>query len=308
MEAQLRGSGHATGSQFRISSGGAEAVITELAAALRIYRRHGIDLAQPFGVESAPPGASGILLAPWPNRVADGRWMLDGAVQQLDITERARGHASHGLLRNTGYACVAQESDFVTLRAEIFPQHGYPLRLTHEATYRLDADGHLEVRQSLHNRGPRRAPVALGAHPYLCLGDLPSGELVLRLAAETWLEADDRLIPIRARPVAGDTDFRAGSRVGDHRIDRTYTGLSAVENGRFEHALEARDGRSVVLWADAAFPYVHVFITEVMPGREVSITVEPMTAPANALNSGEGLIWLEPGARLSGNWGIRSCL
>lgn len=308
MEAQQHGFGPATGRQFSISSGGAEAVITELAAALRIYRRNGIDLAQPFGEESAPPGASGILLAPWPNRVADGRWMLEGAVQQLDITEPVLGHASHGLLRNTGYACVAQASDAVTLRAEIFPQHGYPLRLTHEATYRLDADGHLEVCQSLHNCGPHRAPVALGAHPYLCLGDLPTEDLVLRLAADTWLETDDRLIPTGSRPVAGDTDFRAGSRVGDHRINRAYTGLSAAENGRFEHTLEAPDGRSVALWADAVFPYVHVFITDGMPGRDVSIAVEPMTAPANALNSGEGLIWLEPGARLTGKWGITSCL
>ncbi len=30
-----------------------------------------------------------------------------------------------------------------------------------------------------------------------------------------------------------------------------------------------------------------------------------MTAPANALNSGEGLRWLEPDETWTGTWGIR---
>lgn len=308
MEAQQHESGHATGRQFSIAAGGAEAVITELAAALRIYRRNGVDLAQPFEAESMPPGASGILLAPWGNRVKDGRWELEGEAQQLDITEYSTGHASHGLLRNAGYTCLEHTADSVTLSAEIFPQHGFPLRLTHEARYRLDANGHLEVRQSLYNHGPRRAPVSFGAHPYLCLGEVPTQDLVLRLAADTWLETDDRLIPIGSRPVSGPTDFRAGQLIADQRINRAYTGLAAGDSGRFEHSLTAPDGRGVALWSDAAFPYVHVFITEGMPGRDVSIAVEPMSAPANALNSGDGLIWLETGEQLTGNWGITSCL
>jgi aldose 1-epimerase len=32
--------------------------------------------------------------------------------------------------------------------------------------------------------------------------------------------------------------------------------------------------------------------------------VEPMTAPANALNSGEGLAWIGAGGRLAAAWGI----
>ena len=35
-----------------------------------------------------------------------------------------------------------------------------------------------------------------------------------------------------------------------------------------------------------------------------AIAVEPMTAPADALNSGLGLRWIEPGASWSGHWGI----
>jgi aldose 1-epimerase len=35
-----------------------------------------------------------------------------------------------------------------------------------------------------------------------------------------------------------------------------------------------------------------------------SIAVEPMTCPANAFRSGEGLLRLEPGGAFTGTWGI----
>ena len=44
------------------------------------------------------PAYRGALLAPWPNRVVDGRYTFDGEEQQLPLTEPERGHALHGLL------------------------------------------------------------------------------------------------------------------------------------------------------------------------------------------------------------------
>jgi aldose 1-epimerase len=37
----------------------------------------------------------------------------------------------------------------------------------------------------------------------------------------------------------------------------------------------------------------------------VALAVEPMTAPANALNTGEGVRWLEPEETWTVQWGIR---
>src|SRR3954452_14242197 len=139
----------ATGEQFEISRGGARAVVTELAGCLRLFECDGVQLTETFGDGDIRPGAAGILLAPWPNRVAGGQWLLHGSPQQLDITEPARGNASHGLLRNTGYRPVSRSESSIVLRAEIFPQHGYPFRLTHEASYAIDAGGGLMVTQSL---------------------------------------------------------------------------------------------------------------------------------------------------------------
>ncbi|GAA3703319.1 aldose 1-epimerase family protein [Arthrobacter ginkgonis] len=297
-----------TGRQFTIRNGGAEATITELAAALRTYRRQGTDLVQPFSADELPPGGSGILMAPWGNRVRDGKWLLDGKVQQLDLTEPSRGNASHGLLRNTGYAVASAAPDAVTLAGEIFPQHGFPFRMRHTATYALDAGGHLSVRQELANLGRATAPAAFGAHPYLRVGDVPVEDLVLTVRGQRRLVADERLIPVGEEAVSGDTDFRGGKRVGDVRVDVAITELEAGPDGRYEHVLAAPGGRRVALWADKTFPYAHIFVTDTYRGEPLAVAVEPMSAPADALNSGRSLAWLETGESLVGTWGIRSWL
>ena len=297
----------ATGPQYEISRGGARAVVASLAGALRRYTVNGVDLVQTYPDSAIPPSANGILLAPWPNRTADGRWILEGKTQQLDITEPSRGHASHGLLRNTGYTVREHVPDAVELSAEIFPQHGYPFHLVHEVRYSLDADGGLRVRQGLRNLGARSAPFALGAHPFLRLGEVPTEDLVLQVDAGTRLSTDAALIPNGHVPAEGSDDLRSGKRVGELDLDAAFTDLTP-RDGLFRHRLTAPDGRSVQLWAEAEFCYVHVFVTDKFPGRDCAVALEPMTAPANCFNSGEGLRWLEPGAEFSAVWGILAAL
>ena len=130
-----------TGEQFHLRHDGAhgtvEATITEVAAALRQLSVDGHALVQGFPRESTPPFGHGIVLAPWPNRVRDGRWVHEGKAMQLDITEVERGNAIHGLLRNTPYRVVEKWDDSVTLGAAIVPQHGWPFHLWTTVQYAL---------------------------------------------------------------------------------------------------------------------------------------------------------------------------
>ncbi|QCU79479.1 aldose epimerase [Citricoccus sp. SGAir0253] len=295
----------ATGTQYGLRRGGAEVTVTSLAGALRRYEVHGTPLVETYGADELPPSGCGIQLSPWPNRVRDGRWVLDGTTQQLDLTEPSRSNASHGLLRNTAFHAVEHTDHRVVLRGEIHPQHGYPFRLTHQVAYALDEAGALTVHQRLTNHSARPAPLAFGAHPFLRIGDVPSEDLTLTLAASTRLVADDRLIPTGSVPVAGTgEDFRGGRRVGTGLLDAAFTDLAPGTDGRHHHVLAAPDGRSVELWAEAAYRYVHVFFTDRIPGRPRAVALEPMTAPADALNSGHGLAWTAPGESLSAAWGI----
>jgi aldose 1-epimerase len=302
-----------TGIQYDLTlqtpSGTARAVVTQVAAGLRAYSVNGIDLVETFDESVQPPMAAGIVLAPWPNRIRDGQWTQGGVTRQLALTEPARQNAIHGLLRFAAYREVSRQSDSVTLGATVFPQSGYPFHLETEVTYALTDDG-LNVTHRLQNVGTEAAPVAVGAHPYLKIGDVPTGELVVRVDAATHLDVDDRLNPTGETPVDGTRfDLRAGVAVGELDLDDGFGGVGSTG----EHTLTAADGRRVTLWGDENLRYVQVFTPRIFPVstagvepiRGQAIAIEPMTAPADAFNSGAGLRWLAPGEQWIVRWGIR---
>jgi aldose 1-epimerase len=64
---------------------------------------------------------------------------------------------------------------------------------------------------------------------------------------------------------------------------------------------------AVTLWGDESFGWTQVFTAkgeDDFTGGVRGIAVEPMSCPANAFNSGEGLVVLEPGQSWTGTWGI----
>lgn len=301
----LPGAAAATGTQFTLRRGGATAVVTALAAGLRHYDRGGVELVESYPLDTIAPGAAGITLAPFANRVDGGLWELDGAPQQLDITEVPRNNAIHGLLRNTGYQALESSEGHVLLEAVIHPQHGYPILARHQVRYELGAGGELRVAQTLINDSARPAPFVLGAHPYFTIGGVAPEELAITLNAEEYLTASERMIPTGTVPVSGKFDLRAGRPVPESLMDTAFTSL-VTDDGVARHTLSAPDGRSVGLWHDGSVSHVHVYITEDFPGRSLAIAMEPMTGPANAFNSGDGLRWLAPGESFTMNWGIVS--
>ena len=301
-----------TGEQFELHREGAggtvTATVTELAASLRSLRVDGVPLVQEYAAElGPPPGGAGIVLVPWPNRVAGARWTLDGAEQRLDVTEPKTGNASHGLLRNTGYAVLERSASAITLGATVFPQHGWPFLLETSVRYAV-AEAGLKVTHTLVNSSSARAPVAVGAHPYLCVGHVPVEDLLVTVAATTYAETDERGIPRRDLPVDGTPfDLRRGARLGDVQLDTAYSGLHQ-DGGRHRHRLQAPDGSGVELWTEPAFGHVQVYTNRSFPGADgprLAVALEPLTAPANALNTGTGLTWLEPDERWSVSWGLR---
>jgi aldose 1-epimerase len=299
-----------TGEQFVLetstASGDVQATITAVAAGIRTLSINGIDLVPPFGEDQSPPSGAGIVLVPWPNRIRDGKWSHDGVEHQLAITEPKYHNAIHGLLRYTEYTAIDRERDSVTLSARIYPQLGYPFLLRTAVHYELVADG-LRVTHFVENLGADPAPVAIGTHPFLKIGGVPTEDLVLRLEAASHIEVDDRLLPTGEVPVDGtEWDFREGRRVGDVSLDDAFGELSS-DDGQVEHRLTAPDGRRVSIWADDEFGYVQVYTTRAFPGEDgdVAIAIEPMTAPAEAFNSERGLRWLGPGEEWELSWGIR---
>ncbi len=301
-----------TGQQFSLSSvvdgKRLRATVTEVAAGLRELVYDGVDLVEPFAEDARPARAQGIVLAPWGGRVAGGDWRHEGAVQQLAITERDKGNASHGLLRFSPYRALEHTESRLVLAATIHPQTGWPFLLDTTVTYEL-ADSGLVVTHEAVNVGTERAPWACGAHPYLAVGDTPAERLTLTVPAARVFNAV-RQIPTDETLVdamdAAAPDLRDGRRLAELDIDHNYAGLEFVDGVATSSLLDDA-GRGAELWQDDAFGFTVVFTPREFPaasGPKHAAAVEPMSAPANALNSGIGLVWLEPGERWTGRWGI----
>lgn len=300
-----------TGEQFaltrQVEGFTSRVIVTEVAAALRQFSLNGIDLVEPYEESSTPPSGAGIVLVPWPNRVKDAQWMLDGQLEQLAVTEPAKGNAIHGLLRYTAYRVAEHSEHALTVSATVYPQPGYPFLLDTSVRYELVDDG-LHISHTITNVGDAKAPVAVGAHPYLKIGDVPTGDLTVRVNAGTHFAVDDHLNVVSEHPVFGTPfDLRGGSRVADLQVDDGWGGVTIVD-GEGSHTLSAPDGRTVSLWGDEHFGYVQVYTSRSFhtpTASDVAIAIEPMTAPANALNSGVGLRWVAPGETWTVRWGIR---
>ena len=310
--AVVRPTAPVSGRQFVLENGGARAEVGSLAAVLRSLTVDGIHLTEPIGDDVIAPMGCGIVLAPWPNRVRDALWHLDGEPQQLDITEPPRRNAIHGLLRNTAYRVLAQDASSVTLGALIAPQHGWPFLLDTSVRYQVEPDG-LTVTHGVQNLSSRRAAWAVGAHPYFRVGDVPVEQLTVTLTAEVRIQLDERSNPATQHPVddpdaGGPGDLRAGLPLAGLTLDSPY-GRLANRDGRADVAwLTAPDGSTTTLWADPAFGWIQAYTPQEFPrptGPGPAVALEPMTAPPDALNSGTGLIWLEPGESWSASWGVR---
>ena len=298
-----------SGEQYELRHGDQRAVVTEVGGTLRRYQVAGRDFLDGFAADEMPTGGRGQVLLPWPNRIAGGTYTFAGRINQLALGEPRHGNASHGLTRWQPWRLVEQAADRVTLALTVFPQSGYPFALALELAYHL-SDAGLSVRTTARNVGATALPYGAGHHPYFTVGTPTIDDALLRLPATTRLLTDDRLIPIGREAVAGTPfDFRAPRRIGDLSLDTCFADLLPDTDGLTRIVLARADGAPrLTLTLDAAYRFAQVYSGDNLPdpaARRRGLAIEPMTCPANAFNSGEGLLILQPGESHSAVWGAR---
>ena len=298
-----------TGAQYDLSAGDFRAAITELGAGLRRLEHRGQPVIVGYEPDMLPPGGAGQLLCPWPNRVDGGRYTIDGAHYQLDLSEPANENAIHGLTRWLSWAPGpgSAAEDEITLRNVLLGHQGYPFCLEFDASYRLDADRGLEVSISARNIGSLAAPYGTGSHPYLTAGAATVDECELELPAGLWQPIGERGIPYDSpQDVIGtEFDFRAAKRIGITQLDSALTGLTREADGRARARLTGPRAQ-VTLWAGPGYEWLQVFTGDTLDSshRRKAVAIEPMTCPPNAFVSGVDLLMLEPGDSVTHTWGI----
>lgn len=229
-------------------------------------------------------------LYPFPNRLRDGQYLWQGKHYQFPLNDEATGNAIHGMLLGASMQLqsVHLGVDAVSVSCAYTDQgtnSSYPFPFHIEITYSLTRKGVFSARVDLENRGPVPAPFGLGWHPYFRVGEEPVDTWKLQVPQGEVALVDERMLP-----------------TGAYRQLLIGPELQAIEKRTFDSCLrlktepatlELRGSRGVIHWKQTNFPFLQLFTPEVRN----SIAIEPMTCGVDALNTGEGLLVLAPGAR-----------
>ncbi len=216
----------------------------------------------------------GAIIGRYGNRIARGRFALDGVTHQLATNDGA--HHLHGGAR--GFDKVAWEGSGFTHRRGVgvafrhTSPHGdehYPGALAAKVSYTLTDRGELAVEYRA--TADRPTPVNLTHHGYFNLAGAGGGTVLgheLTVAADHFTPVGAGLIPTGAvAPVAGTPfDFRAPTPIGA-RIDAADEQLRHA--GGYDHnfVITRRDGEALAYAAR---------LTEPSSGRTLDVyTTEP---------------------------------
>lgn len=236
------------------------------------------------------------ILFPFPNRLRFGRFVFDGKVYQLPLTESSGTHAIHGFTpRHPWRVTGAEAADHhAAVTGEFRLSVDFPEALTYwpadfalAVTYRLFPD-RLRVEGRVANVDTRPLPWGLGYHPYFrvptAVGADVSGYAVRAAGTRVW-EADGGLPTGVRRPVFGETDFRPGRRVDDLTLDTLFGavgGFRADPGGLCEiaHLSAPPAAGAVSVWVSAEFRELLLFT----PPHRRAVAVEPYTCSTDAAN------------------------
>ncbi|MGD9734988.1 MAG: aldose 1-epimerase [Solirubrobacterales bacterium] len=244
-------------------------------------------------------------LHPWANRLAARRFELAGRAVDLDrpglpLKRDAAGLPMHGLLTAIGGWEVERhretEEGGVLIASFDFAGHvvlmeAFPF--AHRVELRVELDGaELRIATTVRAGEQGPVPIAFGFHPYLRLPGLPRGQWVMEAPVRERLLLDERALPTGAREAVEI----ATAPLADRHYDDAFTAPPAGA----PFALEG-GGRRLELRLGEGYRFSQVYA----PAETDAVAFEPMTAPTNALVSGEDLPLLEPGESFTASFSIR---
>lgn len=289
-----------------LSAGPYTAAIDVVGATVRLLRHGDHDLVASYPAGKIRPLYRGATIAPWPNRIPDGRYSFADEEFQLPVNEVDRQHALHGLVHWIRWDVTDVGPAHVVLEHNLVPQQGYPFPLHLTAVYRLTTGG-LQATVTAVNTGSGPAPYGYCPHPYLVAGPGTVDGWSLELPAGLRLDTDERLCPLGTVPVdSADSDFRNPAVIGDRQIDHAFTALFRDAGGRATVRVRAPGGSGVQLTFGPWAPWVQVHTAD-RPEPEYNragLAVEPMSCPPDAFNSAQDLVVLQPDDRHVAEWTI----
>jgi aldose 1-epimerase len=237
-----------------------------------------------------------IHLAPFPNRIQDGKYFFEGNYYQLPINKPKENNAIHGFVWNKKFEVINSnaEKDFASVTLKYIYDGGeagypFPFELLFEYTLKENS---FSLNFSAVNTGSNNMPFGYGWHPYFTFGNNVE-HLQLQLPECNVLETDIRLIP-----TGNSKNYNSFQQPENIDITEFDTAFELTGNKDFFETklFSAETNKTISIQQSNVFKYLQVYI----PPNRHCIAIEPMTCPANAFNSEEGLIVLQPKQNYSG--------
>lgn len=281
---------------FSIRSGLYSAKVRTRGGGLNELKYGDRNLVEPY-VENDPiPRYRGNVLAPWPNRIRDGRYSFEGRDFQAPVNETKRSCALHGLVLDLNWQVSESSPTSISLVTTLEESESYPSALRCLVTYQLSEEGLLWTFDAT-NIGDSRAPYGASIHPHLIADSaVKIDECTLTMPASSYMEIDPvRFLPIGVQSVEeGNFDFRKPVTIGDRFIDHAFLIDKGASDSRVE--LRAPSGLGVWMESDSKAKWIQIHTTdrELAEESRICLAVEPMTCPPDAFNSGTDVIYLEP--------------
>jgi aldose 1-epimerase len=257
---------------------------------LHAYRDTGAVMGVPF-------------LHPWANRLARDELVVQGRRVRLPgpplVRRDEHGLPIHGMLgAHPGWSVHQVDADGHAARlvagfdfaadAGLLAAFPFPHELVVDAAL---SPRSLRIATTVRATGPGAVPIAFGYHPYLRLPASDRAEWQVRMPSRRHLELDDNGLPTGRGGLRGSTAFPLGHAGFDDGYDRIEDGAGfSVSAG----------GREIAVTHERGYPAAQVF----SPAAAPFICFEPMTAPANALCSGDGLRFVAPGESFTAAFSI----
>ena len=140
-------------------------------------RRGGVPLMPDTRLPGAELGAASFLMAPYSNRVADGRFSFEGRAYEL---ANAANHAIHGDVRKRPWRMLHSDAGLLRLAFASADHAGFnwPWPLSLEMTMAVDGPV-FSTSVSLRNEGRAVMPAGMGLHPYFSRHLTREGEPVI---------------------------------------------------------------------------------------------------------------------------------
>lgn len=245
---------------------------------------------QPPDPALLPRGHGSFIMAPWPNRIRDGRLVaLDG---EHILPVNSGLHAIHGTVRQREWTVTNVAPDCASMEVELEEPWPYSGRVIYEAA--LDGPA---LRQSLTieaGEDQPEMPAGFGWHPWF-RRNLGKGNVHVKADVEAMWVLDEDVTPTGEVLVSEETErLREGARLVDREMDGCF---------RLQP-----NGSATLRWPEAALQIEssgevsHLMVYS----PEHAICMEPQTCTVNAFQlaargiEGTGTASAAPGSPLQG--------